>query len=63
MTTRQRAKNREREVQQRAKLAAKIERFKKSAASVSTDRSDEKNVFTSYADREIKGLELRDYEQ
>jgi hypothetical protein len=27
------------------------------------DRSDEKNVFTSYADREIKGLELRDYEQ
>ena len=47
----------------RAALAAAIERFKKSAASVSTDRSDEKNVFTSYADREIKGLELRDYEQ
>jgi hypothetical protein len=63
MTAQQRAENRKQEVQQSAKLAAKVERFKKSAASVSTDRSDEKNVFTSYADREIKGLELRDYEQ
>jgi hypothetical protein len=63
MTAQQRAENRKQEVQQSAKLAAKVERFKKSAASVSTDRSDEKNVFTSYADREIKGLSLRDYEQ
>jgi hypothetical protein len=36
MTAQQRAENRKQEVQQSAKLAAKVERFKKSAASVST---------------------------
>jgi len=46
-----------------AKLGREIERFKKISACVSTDRSDEANVFTSYADGIIDGLSLRDYEQ
>jgi hypothetical protein len=63
MTELQRARSRKLAAEERAKLAAGIERFKKGAASVSTDHSDKANVFTSYADAKIKGLSLRDYEQ